>query len=73
MIELYLFLAFMIIAAIVATEIKDLLSAVISLVRLKNPGILVLEQLLLPFSQFFTLLDFIINYSLVKRQGRLRT
>ncbi|GAH60476.1 unnamed protein product, partial [marine sediment metagenome] len=31
MIELYLFLAFMIIAAIVATEIKDLLSAVISL------------------------------------------
>jgi multicomponent Na+:H+ antiporter subunit B len=31
MIELYLFLAFMIIAAFVATEIKDLLAAVISL------------------------------------------
>lgn len=31
MIELYLFLAFMLIAAIIATEIKDLLAAVISL------------------------------------------
>jgi multicomponent Na+:H+ antiporter subunit B len=31
MIELYLFLAFMIIAAIIATEIRDLLAAVISL------------------------------------------
>ena len=31
MVELYLFLAFMIIAAIIATEIKDLLAAVISL------------------------------------------
>ncbi|HEC77760.1 MAG TPA: DUF4040 domain-containing protein [candidate division WOR-3 bacterium] len=31
MIELYLFLAFMLVAAIIATEIKDLLAAVISL------------------------------------------
>ena len=31
MIELYLFLVFMIIAAFVATEIRDLLAAVISL------------------------------------------